>query len=52
MEHDDRDEVTHELVQWLTCTACAVAWVGRWSTDPCWNCGGSEHVRLRWAAAA
>ena len=40
-----------ELVQWLTCTACAVAWVGRWSQDPCWHCGRTEHVTLRWAAA-
>ncbi|HEU4997587.1 MAG TPA: hypothetical protein VFT68_01470 [Lapillicoccus sp.] len=41
-----------ELVQWLTCTACAVAWVGRWSEDSCWHCGRTEHVALRWSTAA
>jgi hypothetical protein len=47
-----RADRQRELAQWLTCTACAVAWVGLWSQDPCWHCGRTEHVRLRWATAA
>jgi hypothetical protein len=45
-------EPAREYAQWLTCTACAVAWVGMWSGDPCWCCGSRDHVRLRWVAAA
>jgi hypothetical protein len=41
-----------EYAQWLTCTACAVAWIGVWSREPCWCCERTDHVRLRWASAA
>ena len=47
-----RGERPHEYAQWLTCTACAVAWVGRWSHEACWRCERTDHVRLRWATAA
>jgi len=47
-----REERPREYAQWLTCTACAVAWIGMWSQEPCWCCERTDHVRLRWAAAA
>ena len=45
-------ESPREYAQWLMCTACAVAWVGLWSEDPCWCCGRRDDVQMRWTAAA
>ena len=28
-----RSERPREYAQWLTCTACAVAWIGMWSQE-------------------
>jgi hypothetical protein len=47
-----RPDRPREYAQWLTCTACAVAWVGVWSQETCWCCDSADHVRLRWATAA
>ena len=48
----ERAERPREYAQWLTCTRCAVAWVGMWSAEACWCCERTDHVRLRWASAA
>ena len=45
-----RPEARREHVQWLTCTSCAVAWIGMWSQEACWCCERAEDVQIRWAA--